>query len=188
MLRKGLLLLACCFAVWHLGQAGYIHAKAELAQRLLERAWERALVEGSASRPWPWADTQAVARLQVPRLGIDQIVLSGVSGRSLAFGPGHLPSSAHPGRPGNMVLAGHRDTHFRFLRELRRQDRIEVISTDGRRRSYRVASLRVAHESDTWVLAGGDAPSITLVTCYPFLTVRPGGPLRFVVSALAEAI
>jgi len=184
MLRNGLLLLACIFASWHLAQGGYIHAKAWLAQQLLERAWEQALVTGAALRPWPWADTQAVARLQVPRLGIDQIVLAGASGRSLAFGPGHLPSSASPGTGGNTVLAGHRDTHFRFLSELREQDRIHLVVPGGPDRSYTVTALGVVDESQTWVLADNGVSSLTLVTCYPFATVRPGGPLRYVVRAV----
>lgn len=173
---------ALVFGCWQFAGATYIHAKADLAQVLLERAWARTLATGHASKPWPWADTNPVARLRVSRLGVQQIVLSGDAGRTLAFGPGWAESSAAPGTTGNSVISGHRDTHFAFLRELHNDDRIEIETTAGRW-SYRVAALSIVDARSNGLLSDTDRPMLTLVTCYPFAALVSGGPLRYVVSA-----
>lgn len=167
-----------------LGQALNIPAKAWLAQRLLERAWSRPATAGERPRPWPWADTRPVARLQQPRLGIDQVVLAGASGRVLAFGPGWVPGTVRPGRRGNVVVSGHRDTHFRWLAHLRANDALRVESTDGSRREYIVSTLAVHHATDRGLLDPYAGDQLQLVTCYPFDAVRPGTAWRFVVTAL----
>ena len=166
-------------------RGGWIHAKAQLAQVLLERAWLEARGGEGQARPWPWADTWPVARLAVPARGRDVIVLAGASGHALAFGPGHLLRSAPPGSPGNTVLAGHRDTHFRFLRDLQHGDDLWLETPDGTRRRYRVRMTRVVHERDSHWIEPTDARVLTLVTCWPFDALAPGGPLRFVVRAEA---
>ncbi len=167
-----------------LGQGGYIHAKAALAQVLLERAWDRSRNGVVESRPWAWADTWPVARLKVPALGIDQIVLAGGSGSVLAFAPGRLAGSAPGASPGRVVISGHRDTHFRFLEDLEPGEMLLLQFPDGSERRYYVASARVA---DTRIRDGDGlyppADGLTLITCYPFDTVRPGGPLRYLVDA-----
>ena len=105
-------------AAWHGGRAAWIDVKARLAQELVRRAWRAARDGTGEPRPWPWADTWPVARLIVASRGVDLLVLAGASGRTLAFGPGHVTGTALPGEPGNAVVSGHRDTHFAFLREL----------------------------------------------------------------------
>ena len=172
-------------AVWHGSRAAWIELKAEIAQRLMLRAWSRSQ-DGEGVRPWPWADTHPIARLTVPRLGVDQLVLAGASGRTLAFGPGHLAGTALPGSPGNAVISGHRDTHFAFLRELRISDPLVVEGRDGRRHRYAVQSTEVVDRSQLRVAATTGDARLTLVTCYPFDALRPGGPLRYVVVARAE--
>src|SRR6476620_7642942 len=109
---------------WQAGHGAWIHAKAQLAQYLLQRAWTRTLEGERDARPWPWADTWPVARLRVPAHGVDLIVLDGVSGRTLAFAPGHASGSPVPGEMGTSVISGHRDTHFRFLGALKPDDEI----------------------------------------------------------------
>jgi len=167
-------------------QGAWIPAKAALAQLLLERAWHKTRGGEDAVRPWPWADTWPVARLRVPGQQRSVVVLEGATGRTLAFGPGHLAGSASPGAPGNSVLAGHRDTHFAFLRRLAPGDELAVEDREGGSRRYRVREQLVVHETDTAVLAPSARPTLTLVTCYPFDTPVPGGPLRYVVVAEAS--
>jgi sortase A len=169
---------------WQAAEAAWIPVKARLAQRLLARAWRLARSGNEDARPWPWADTRPLARLTVPARGIDLYVLEGASGRTLAFGPGHLAGSALPGRSGNSVLSGHRDTHFAFLRDLREGDALWIEGLDGARRLYRFEGATVVDKADlSWTLPGaGDR--LTLVTCYPFGAVRPGGRLRYVVTAV----
>jgi sortase A len=94
--------------VYQVAQAAYIHVKAQFAQFLLRKSWERTMAGAKAVKPWPWADTWPVARLEVPRLGVDQLVLADASGEAMAFGPGHLSNTAAPGAPGNTMPTGHR--------------------------------------------------------------------------------
>ncbi len=172
-------------AAWHGSQAAWIFGKAELAQRLLLRAWQSGQL-GRPARPWPWADTEPVARLRVPRLGVDELVLRGASGRTLAFGPGHLDGTALPGEPGNAVVSGHRDTHFAFLRALQDGDLIVVETRDRRQQSYVVERSAIVDRTEVGVAGATRDSRLTLVTCYPFDAIRPGGPLRYVVVARAR--
>ena len=169
--------------VWHLWQGARIHAKAHLAQLLLETAWDTSLTAKKEVKPWPWADTWPICSLAVPRLGIHRLVLAGGHGEALAFGPGHLFRSAAPGAPGNTIIAGHRDTHFRFVRQLQLGDLLRVQDKTGEQFSYRVADIAIVHESATAPLAPGGRNRLTLVTCFPFDTLRAGGPLRYIVTA-----
>src|SRR5215475_8216731 len=94
------------------GHGAYIHAKALLAQVLLERAFTETLATGHVTKPWSWADTWPVARIEIRRLKVSAIVLAGSSGQALAFGPGHVEQTADAGERGVAVYAAHRDTHF----------------------------------------------------------------------------
>jgi sortase A len=184
-LTAGAFLLAVASAI-HLGQGAYIYAKAELAQLLIERAWKRALAGEAAPRPWPWADTWPVARLEVPTHGVSLFVLSGSSGRTLAFGPGHQAGTPVPGARGNSVIGGHRDTHLGFLERITVGDSIHVQRADGVRVQYRVTQLDVLDKRDTWVTRNDAGTRLTLITCWPFNALRAGGDERYVV--LAEPI
>jgi sortase A len=180
----GVLVLALAtVGVWQVGEATWIHLKARLAQHLLHRAWARTLAGEVDVKPWPGADTWPVARLRVPAHGIDLIVLDGVSGRTLAFGPGHAPGSVPPGAPGTAIVGGHRDTHFRFLGHVRAGDEV-VLDTPGRPAARFVVREAVVVDARSAVIRrDAPRPALALVTCYPFDAVRPGGPLRYVVVA-----
>jgi len=180
------LILGLCLApaLWQFGQSAGIHVKAELAQLLLERAWERASTGEISPTPWPWADTWPVARLNGPA-GHSVIVLAGSSGRTLAFGPGHVSGTALPGRNGHSLVSGHRDTHFRFLRHLRAGDPLTVETPDGHRIRYLVTDMGVVDGRNVQLLQDPVTPRLSLVTCYPFDALQPGGHLRYLVSALA---
>lgn len=178
----GLLLL---FGGWQIGGGLWIYAKATLAQVLIKQAWANRLAGDGSDKPWPWADTAPVARLVVPARDIDQIVLAGASGRTLAFGPGHMDGTAAPGEAGLSVITGHRDTHFRFLETLAPGDELLLTDTAGVRHRYRVSDGRVIDSTTTGLSLDGTAARVALVTCYPFDAVRPGGPLRYVVFANA---
>lgn len=167
--------------------SAYIPAKAWLAQRLLEQAWQRQQQAGVATRPWPWADTEPVARLHQTRLAVDQVVLAGASGRVLAFGPGHVTGTARPGSGGNSVISAHRDTHFRWLRDVVPGDMLGLETATGDRLVYRIATTAVHHESDLFLLDPAAGHRLTLITCYPFDAVDPGTVLRFVVTAFPRS-
>jgi sortase A len=168
-------------------RAAYLHAKAELASVLIHRAWEARVTRGESRPPWPWADTHPVARLQIPRLGYDEIVLEGASPRTLAFGPARLLSGADFGQAGNVVLAGHRTSWFRPLEAIRLGDAIQLQWLDRRshqvrQRTYVVNKIDIVVPEDVTLLAPTASDSLTLVTCYPF-NHSPHSPERFVIRA-----
>ncbi len=168
---------------WQLGQGAYIPAKAWLAQELMQRAWLRVTAGRDRAAPWPWADTWPVARLSMPARGVDLIVLAGDSGRTLAFGPGHLGASALPGETGNAIIAGHRDTHFAFLRKVEPGERLGIETIGGARYEYEVLDTAIVDSRTGSLVLDTDLSMLTLVTCYPFDALEPGGPLRYVVTA-----
>ena len=178
--------LLVCAGVACFGHGLYIFAKAELAQVLLHYAWARTQASGAPVKPWPWADTHPVARLIALKQGADLLVLSGASGRTLAFGPGHFDGSANPGDPGNSVIVAHRDTHFRFLRRMTTGDSLVVEAQDGTRRHFHVQRIYVADFRALNIPRDTSVPTLTLVTCFPFDAINPGGPLRYVVVAASE--
>lgn len=182
-LRGTAALLCLAGSMASLGAAAHIHAKAWLGQQLIALAWQRVQGGEEAARPWPWADTRPVARIEVPAHGVNLYVLSGGSGQTLAWGPGHLDGTAPVGAPGNAVVGGHRDTHFAFLEEVEVGTAIRVEDTEGWVRTYHVVDHFVTSERDAGVLASSDAPQLTLVTCWPFDGAVPGGTQRYVVVA-----
>ena len=170
-------------AAWQLGLAGWIHAKAVLAQILLDRAWQQTLVNQQQVRPWPWADTWPVAELIVPRLSITRIVLAGDSGEALAFGPGHSFASAMPNENGTVMISGHRDTHFRFLQQLETGERL-ILKTSSAIHYYTVTKIQTV-DSRSFKLDGSNN-ELVLVTCFPFNTTSAGGSERFLIHAQRE--
>lgn len=172
-----------CFGFWQFGQGAYIPAKGWLAQELMQRAWQKAEPGNDAPPPWPWADTRPVARLRALGGDVELIILEGGSGRTLAFGPGHLSISVLPGETGNSIIAGHRDTHFQFLRKLRGGDAIEIERAGGRLYRYEVVSIDVVDSRRGSIVLDTDYAILSLVTCYPFDALEPGGPMRYVVTA-----
>jgi len=147
------------------------------------RAWARSAEENDRQVPWPWADTWPVARLSAKAGDVDMIVLAGGSGRTLAFGPGHLSASSLPGEPGNSVIAGHRDTHFNFLRDIEIGETLVIEKISGRKHLYKVIAIDVVDSRRGSLLLDTDAAMLSLVTCYPFESREPGGPMRYVVTA-----
>jgi sortase A len=197
-IRRPLAAIAAAIAVLSLMQAAWIEVKAYAAQALIEAAWERNQLGAMRARPWPWADTTPIARLTVlerdPRSvsmppqyatsrGEPLIVLEGASGRNLAFGPTHDAASVLPGDAGNSVIAAHRDTHFKMLETLAPGDRLRIERIDGRVTFFAVTDIRIVDSRTTRITLDAAEPRLTLVTCYPFDAIRPGGPLRFVVTA-----
>jgi len=168
-------------------RAAYLHAKAELAAVLIQRAWDKTITEGQPHAPWPWADTYPVARLRIPRIGYDEIVLEGATPRTLAFGPARLFSGARLGEPGNVELAGHRTSWFRPLEAMKEGDTIEVQWFDARKhelraRIYTVDEIHIVAPEDVTLLTPASQDALTLITCFPF-GHSPRSPQRFVVLA-----
>ena len=177
-----IVIVLACAGSWQVAEAGWIHAKAFVAQNLIASAWRDAKDGRTPRRPWPWADMRPVARLTVPSHRVDLYILDNASSRALAFGPAHVSGTAAPASAGNAVIVAHRDTHFAFLRDLHADDEIAVETARGAAR-YRVREVAIVDRTDTRVLDAADSPQLTLITCYPFDAVRPGTTLRYVVIA-----
>ena len=174
-----LLLVAAAF----LADAVLIYGKARLAPVLIRYAWIESLQTGQPVKPWPWADTWPVARLQVPQLGVDEYVLAGSNGGSLPFGPGHITASAAPGELGTVILAAHRDTHFSFVPKLQPGHELRLQSLDGMTTSYRVVGQSVVDSRSQWLTADPYVNQLMLVTCEPTELLPYSGPWRRVAVA-----
>jgi sortase A len=124
---------------------------------------------------------KALGEIELMRTGVTAMILEGTDDRTLRRAVGHIPGTALPGQPGNVAIAGHRDTFFRALRNVRQDDEITLMTLGGSYR-YRVDSISVVGPEDTQVLDNSGGDILTLVTCYPFYFVGPA-PRRFIVRA-----
>ena len=130
----------------------------------------------------PAAEKDAVVGLiQIPRLGVFAVVAEGTDEGTLRHAVGHIDNTALPGQAGNVGIAGHRDTFFRPLRNIRPND-IILLTTPRAQYRYRVTSTRVVTADAVEVLAPSADETLTLVTCYPFYFVG-SAPDRFTVRA-----
>jgi len=169
-----------------LGYVGFTLLEARLyqvsAKRSLESQIQRAK-EPHDAQPIPALKTgDVLGRMDIPRLGISVAVLQGTSSRMLRRGAGHIEGTPLPGETGNSGIAGHRDTFFRELKDIRRNDEIQLQTATGLLR-YEVDWVKVVEPNDTTVLEPSTVGStLTLVTCYPFYFVG-AAPKRFVVRA-----
>jgi sortase A len=173
--------LAClALFVWFEFEARYFQASLHdtFDEQRQQGASERnALGSSQPAEPMPGL----VGRLEIPRVGVDVIVLSGVDRATLRRSAGWLPETARPGKAGNAAIAAHRDTYFRPLRQVQQGDEVQITTLDARYR-YRVEWTAVVAPGDTSVLAPTGKPALTLITCYPFYYVGEA-PQRFVVRA-----
>ena len=179
------------------GAVGYVasvYAESYIHQADESRNFERALAQSPALARTSVAEMSVtdpamkprrgsmIGKIWIPRLGITAIVDEGINRKTLAVSVGHIPSTALPGQSGNVGIAGHRDTFFRSLRKVQRDDLITFTTLRGDYR-YRVVSIKVVGPNDVAVLeSDGGAEILTLVTCYPFYYVG-SAPDRFIVRA-----
>jgi sortase A len=182
MRRFALPLLLAVAGLILFGQGSYIHAKALLAQILLERAFTESIASGRETKPWSWADTWPVARIEVKRIHASTIVLAGSSGQALAFGPGHVENTPNAGERGVAVYSAHRDTHFRFLQNVIIGDEIDVTRNDGRKFRYRADSTTVVRFDASGIDPLSSEYELVLSTCWPFDGLTPG-PDRYLLRA-----
>lgn len=177
-----------------LGYCAFVLADTWLFQTRQAHSFDQASRRGQSLSP-PLAENRSrpqnaeqapkagtvVGRIQITRLGLSAMIVEGIDGPDLRRAVGHIPGTALPGQPGNVGLAGHRDTFFRPLRRIHSDDIIELITLQGTHR-YRVTSTRIVAPDDVAVLKPTTKESLTLVTCYPFDYVG-SAPKRFIVRA-----
>ena len=122
-----------------------------------------------------------LGRIEIPRIGVSVVVLEGTSSETLRHGVGHIEGTALPGGPGNIGIAGHRDTYFRGLKDIRANDEIQIQTASGITR-YEVDWIQITVPSDVAIVPPATESALTLVTCYPFHFIG-AAPERFVVHA-----
>jgi sortase A len=167
-----------------LSYCGFVLADAWIFQRQESRCLKRQLHDKrpASTIRLPAASTSGmIGRLEIPRLGLSVIVMEGDGQRILRRAAGHVPGTSLPGAPGNVGITGHRDTFFRPLRNIQRNDIITFTTLQGEY-SYRVVSTRVVTPDNVAVLDSTGGEILTLVTCHPFYYVGPA-PNRFIVRA-----
>ena len=165
-----------------LGYCGFVLADTWMYQRQASQLFERARLQVAAI-PSPGTDSTngLLGRMEIPRLGVSVVVAEGTDERTLQRAGGHITGTSFPGQRGNIGIAGHRDTLFRPLRNIRQNDVITLTTLAGEYR-YRVVSTEIVSPSDVRVLQPDGHEILTLVTCYPFYFVGPA-PDRFIVRA-----
>jgi sortase A len=164
-----------------IGTYGFFAVQAHFHQQALASALETAIPDAPSTT---LSEGDLLGRLEIPRLRLSVMMMEGVAKKTLRLGGGHIPGTAYPGAPGNSGFAAHRDTFFRELRNIRKDDLIQ-FTTRSHTISYRVASTAVVNPSDVDVLAPTSSETITLVTCFPFYYIGPA-PKRFVVQAVRQ--
>jgi len=122
-----------------------------------------------------------VGRIEIPRIGMSVMVLQGTTARTLRLGAGHIEGTALPGEAGNVGIAGHRDTFFRGLKDIHRDDEILLQTVDGIAR-YKVDWIQITAPGDGGIVSPTTESGLTLVTCYPFHYIG-AAPERYVVHA-----
>jgi sortase A len=161
-----------------LGYAGFVWADSHAYQVLETKEFKQA---SPLSKPYAFVEGDVIGEIQVPRLGLTAIVVQGDSPANLRRAVGHLSKSALPGEWGNVALAGHRDTFFRPLHDIRPGDEIR-FKTRERTFEYRVESIEIVTPNDVQVLEPSTGHDLTFITCFPFHFVGPA-PKRFIVRA-----
>jgi sortase A len=151
------------------------------AEQQAEQQWDQVVESQPVAPKHKVRKGEPFARLSIDRLGGRWAVIEGADRVELKKGPGHLINTALPGSRGNCVIAGHRDTQFRILRNIEIGESI-TIESGGRNYEYRVIDKSVVSPNDTRSLSPTPTPTLTLVTCYPFYFVGPA-PKRFIVRA-----
>jgi sortase A len=175
---RGAFFFFLAFGILAVGYAGFVFASSRAYQAVEMRKFKEA---GRLTEPHLLADGDVLGEIEVPRLGLDAIVVQGDSPATLKRAVGHLSQSALPGEWGNVALAGHRDTFFRPLRDIRLGDTI-TFKTQERTFEYLVQSIEVVAPTDVGVLEPSTGHDLTLLTCYPVYYVGPA-PKRLVVRA-----
>jgi len=164
-----------------LGYCAFVLADTWNFQRQASRAFDRQLQPAPLPGPAADATSGLLGRMEIPRLGMTMVVAEGTGESTLRRAAGHIHGTALPGQPGNVGIAGHRDTLFRPLRNIRRNDVILLTTLQGEYR-YSVVTTEIVSPSDVSALSSDDQEVLTLVTCYPFYFVGPA-PDRFIVRA-----
>ena len=161
-----------------------IELKAQVAQILLGHAWKNTLETGREQRPWSSFDGSPIFRLTIPKYKVDQIVLKGTSGQSLAFGPAFHEDTSLPGEKGATIISSHRDSHGIYIKNIKLGDIIKMQDRYKKWHTYTVEDLFIIDVDKENIALNHYDDRLMIVTCYPFNAIRSGTPFRYIVSAM----
>lgn len=164
-----------------IGYTGFVFFEAKLHERREEQVLNQPATPESPRSAPELTEGMLIGRIEIPRLDVHAVVEHGVEAETLRRAVGHVPGTALPGQSGNVALAGHRDTFFRGLRNVRKDDRIR-IATHDKDYEYVVESTQIVMPSAVQILKPTPERELTLVTCYPFYFIG-SAPKRFIVHA-----
>ena len=159
-----------------------IELKARVAQVLLKHAWNKTIKTGADQRPWKSFDGTPILRLMIPNYEVDQIILRGTSGQSLAFAPAFHEESQLPGNGGTTVLSSHRDSHGIYIKKLQIGDIIKLQDRYKQWYTYKIDNFNIIDINNSNLTLNTEN-NLLIITCYPFNAIRSGTPLRYIVSA-----
>ena len=175
--------LVAALALCLMAHSAWLPIKAWLAHQLISYSWQQNITGNISSKPWPWADTKPIAKMIVPRLNKELVLLQGIDPSSLAFSAGvmHQYSKLTNNKP--FVVAGHRDTHFSFLQDIKMKDIISLSDKHGKNQLYQVENMEIIDSDSSDMKIEEQDANLVLITCYPFDALQAGGSLRYVITA-----
>jgi len=159
--------------------SGYFYVRGMLAQMLLNQAWEKSKITREFFRAWSGAGTYPVGKLRIESIDLSRVVLEAASKESLTYGPAHISASALPGEHGNIAIAGHRDSFFRNLKDLKRGEVIELESMSSVQ-YFLVTDIQITDAGSAHWIENTADDVITLITCYPFDYIGKA-PMRYII-------
>ena len=157
--------------------------KGWLSQQLISYSWHETISLHQKIKPWPWADTFPIAKLQFKRLEENIVVLNGGDPTTLAFSAGAVApfNQTNNGKP--FVVAGHRDSHFAFLEDVLMKDVISMTDQHGKSQLYQVEAIDIVDASSSELPILANDSSLILITCYPFESIGSDANERYVITA-----
>ena len=163
-------------------QAIKIDLKAQVAQILLNHAWQQSLKNGEGAQPWPSFDGKPIFKLEIVKHQISQIVLDGTSGQSLTFGPAFHKESFLPSSNKITAISSHRDSHGEYIKNLEIGDILKLQDLDKNWHTYKIEEFLIVNVKEAITI--NKRNRLLLITCYPFDALLSGTPLRYIVSAI----
>ena len=183
MLKKAISFVAFCLialALVSLARVSATPIKAAVGQYLLNAAWKETLSTSVKSKPWADADFHLIGKLTVPRLNISRVILSSASGEAMSWGVGSVIPFKSSSISSPIILAGHRDTHMKFMSKLHIGDHLELQSHDGSLKSYKIITSEVTTTPQLTLNDQTESnDKLILTTCWPFNGAQ-SGPERYV--------
>ena len=163
--------LGCCLVlggVLGIAKASLMPIKAIVGQHYLEVAWQESLRTNETEKPWKSADFYTIGELKVKRLKISRVILNTISGEAMAWGIGRINNIKSKSSSGPVILAGHRDSHMKFMYELNVGDKIELIMSDGLMQTYIVSKTEITNKPELEIPESiYKKNSLILTTCWP---------------------